>query len=127
MGLNSVGPSLLSSGAARHSYALVLSITASSDGRPTQNTSDMNRTPDQRGIVIRFRSGVHYDYVAVGLGGGRWRTTARVMRTDDSAPVNEFSWNPVNKRQEHDRSRAEALERHIERSQHRSTDNGLEL
>jgi hypothetical protein len=30
-------------------------------------------------------------------------------------------------RQEHDRSRAEAPERHIERSQHRSADNGLEL
>lgn len=57
----------------------------------------MSRTPGQRGTVIRFRSGVHYDYVAVGLDDNHWRTTAQVVRTDDSAPINEFSWNPVNK------------------------------
>jgi len=57
----------------------------------------MSRPPDERGNVIRFRSGVHYDYVAIALGDDRWRTTARITRTDDSAPINEFSWNPVNK------------------------------
>jgi hypothetical protein len=51
----------------------------------------------RHGTIIQFRSGVHYNYVAVSLGDNRWRTTRRVERTDDSAPINEFSWNPVNK------------------------------
>ncbi|MEB4208739.1 hypothetical protein [Mycobacterium sp. 94-17] len=50
-----------------------------------------------RGTIIRFRSGVNYDYVAVSLGDKRFRTTARVERADDSAPINRFGWNPVNK------------------------------
>jgi hypothetical protein len=51
----------------------------------------------QDGTIIQFRSGVHYNYVAVSLSDNRLRTTARVERTDDSVPINEFSWNPVNK------------------------------
>lgn len=50
-----------------------------------------------RGAIIRFRSGVRYDYVAVSLGDKRFRTTARVERADDSAPISKFGWNPVNK------------------------------
>lgn len=57
----------------------------------------MSKRFDQRGTIIGFRSGVNYNYVAVCLGDNRWRTTARVVRTDDSAPVNQFGWNPVNR------------------------------
>jgi hypothetical protein len=66
--------------------------------RRTTATTAVNRDAEfRRGAIIHFRSGVHYDYVAVSLGDNRWRTTARVERTDDSAPINQFSWNPVNK------------------------------
>src|SRR6201993_4889159 len=78
---------------------------ADADHAPDPHTPNTVTTPCattempefRLGTIIHFRSGVHYDYVAVSLGDNRWRTTARVERTDDSAPINEFSWNPVNK------------------------------
>jgi hypothetical protein len=78
---------------------------ADADHAPDPHTPNTVTTPCpttempefRLGTIIHFRSGVHYDYVAVSLGDNRWRTTARVERTADSAPINEFSWNPVNK------------------------------
>ncbi|SPM41924.1 hypothetical protein MNAB215_4141 [Mycobacterium numidiamassiliense] len=64
---------------------------------PAQNTCGMSKPPDRPGSIIGFRSGVNYNYVAVCLGDNRWRTTARVVRTDNSEPIDRFRWNPVNK------------------------------
>jgi hypothetical protein len=53
--------------------------------------------PLEENSILRFRSGVHYNYVAIRRD-GRWRTSSSGWpRTDIDVPINELGWNAINK------------------------------